>query len=221
MLPPNRKDEAARIDSLKKLNILDTLPEEAYDNIAYLASQIADTPIALVSLIDSRRQWFKSHVGLEVKETPREYAFCTYAILSPERMLIVPDATRDERFKSNPLVTGEPEIRFYAGSPLVLSNGMPMGTLCVIDRKARSLTEGQLRGLQILSEQVVAQLELRRALAAVKQLSGLLPICAHCKSVRDDTGYWQAVECYIADHSDAKFTHGICPSCTEKHFRID
>ncbi len=165
-VPPNEAERLAELDSFE---ILDTLSEQAYDDITLLASQICDCPIALVSLVDQERQWFKSRVGLEAEETPRDLAFCAHAILEPDELLMVADATRDERFASNPLVTDEPSIRFYAGAPLKTSQGHALGTLCVIDRVARELGPDQVRALEALSRQVMAQLELRRTVARLEQ----------------------------------------------------
>jgi diguanylate cyclase (GGDEF)-like protein len=164
-LPAN---EAERLDSLRSFGVLDSLPEQGYDDIVQIASSISDSPIALISLIDENRQWFKARVGLDVPETARDLAFCGHAILHPDDVFIVEDALEDERFASNPLVLSDPSIRFYAGAPLTTSSGLAFGTLCVIDTVPRELNENQIRTLQALARQVMAQLELRRAIDELK-----------------------------------------------------
>jgi len=162
------KDESARIAALQKYAILDTEPEQAFDDLVLLASFICQTPIALISLVDENRQWFKSRVGLSVSETPREIAFCAAAIQQPD-VFIVPDTLNDERFRNNPLVTSEPHIRFYAGAPLINEEGFALGTICVIDRTPRQFGPSQQAALKALSRLVLAQLEFRRNLMLLKE----------------------------------------------------
>ncbi|WP_036146816.1 ATP-binding protein [Maribacter sp. Hel_I_7] len=154
--------EKERLALLQSYSILDTLPEKDYDNLTKLAAEICQTPISLITLLDDKRQWFKSHYGLEVSETPIEDAFCAHAITGNDPIFITKDAREDNRFHKNPLVTGEPNIVFYAGIPLKNVNGLPLGTLCVIDDKPRTLTESQKESLNVLSEQVINLLELRK-----------------------------------------------------------
>lgn len=165
-LPAN---EDKRLETLRNYDVLGTLPEQAYDDITYLASLICGTPIALMSLVGEDSQWFKSRVGIDVESTPRELSFCAHAILDPQNILVVPDATRDERFADNDLVTGFPQIRFYAGAPLVADNGDALGTICVIDSEPHQMTAEQEKALSSLARQVMAQLELRRQMAQVKR----------------------------------------------------
>ena len=169
-LPPH---EAKRLQALAEYGVLDTPPEEAFDDLTLLASQVCETPIALISLIDTHRQWFKSKVGVTVQETPRDVAFCAHCILQSD-LMIVPDALADSRFVENPLVTSEPQIRFYAGAPLRTPDGHTLGTLCVIDRVPRVLSPAQKKALWALSRQVVGQLGLRRHLHERVRLIGQL-----------------------------------------------
>lgn len=201
-------NEKARLQALRRYKILDTDPEKAFDDLTILASHICQTPVALISLIDSNRQWFKSKHGVNVSETPREVSFCAVAIQQPD-LFVVPDASKDPRFSSNPFVVSDPKIRFYAGAPFTSSDGHPLGTLCVVDVVPRALTPSQEAALLALSRQVQAQFELRKnllelrivlderdraeaerdrtiidlqhALDHVKRLSGLLPACSACK----------------------------------------
>src|SRR5262249_19013671 len=154
--------EPDRLSALEAYRVLDTPPEGSFDDLAGLASRICGTPMAMISLVDRNRQWFKSRVGLDLAETPRDVAFCAHAILG-DGVMIVPDTLSDPRFSANPLVTGEPGIRFYAGAPLRTADGHALGTICVLDHKPRSLTEEQSRALEVLSREVVARLDLSRA----------------------------------------------------------
>jgi PAS domain S-box-containing protein len=154
-------DEARRIDALRQYDVFDTPPERALDDLTALAAHICEAPIALISLVGEDRQWFKAKVGLEMAETPRDISFCGHA-LHQRDLFIVRDATQDERFADNPMVTGEPGVRFYAGAPLVNGDDAPLGTLCVIDRVPRTLTQAQQQALRVLARQVMTHLDLRR-----------------------------------------------------------
>src|SRR5215470_12489764 len=164
---PVPANESERLRTLRAYRILDTKPEERFEDLTKLAALICGTPISLISLIDTQRQWFKSKFGLDMNETPRAQAFCTHAIMQPE-MFVVPDASRDERFAQNPLVTGDPHIRFYAGAPLAARDGHLLGTICVIDREPHTLTPAQTEALRIVSRLVIADIELRRDLHELK-----------------------------------------------------
>jgi anti-sigma regulatory factor (Ser/Thr protein kinase) len=201
-------DEAARLAALRRYRILDTDPERAFDDLTLLASRICGTPIALITLIDVDRQWFKSRVGLSMTETSRSISFCTHAIEQND-LFVVPDARQDRTFRENPSVTGDPHIRFYAGAPLITPDGQALGTLCVIDRVPRTLTTDQVEALKALKRQAEMQLELRAnlmdleqalvardaaedaqvrlieqlrtALQNVNRLTALLPYCSNCR----------------------------------------
>jgi anti-sigma regulatory factor (Ser/Thr protein kinase) len=201
-------DERARLAALKSYKILDTDPEQAFDDLTILASHICGTPIALISLLDADRQWFKAKVGFTISESARSVSFCTHAIKQRD-LYLVPDATRDVLFQQNPFVVGEPGIRFYAGAPLVTPDGHALGTICVLDRVPRTLSHEQTEALEALRRQAQAQLELRlnlmelrqvlgereqaeaaqikligdlrAAVEEVKRLSALVPLCATCQ----------------------------------------
>lgn len=162
IMKDNLYDSPKRLEALEEFKIMDTGVEQDFNEIVELASKICNKPISLISLVDSQRQWFKARVGLDVTETPVSIAFCKYAI-EKNNVFIVEDATKDDRFSSNPLVTGSPDIRFYAGTPLQTSEGYNIGTLCVLDNKPGELNDEQLEALKILGKQVIKQFELKRA----------------------------------------------------------
>ena len=168
MAIPMPTNEAARRAALQRYAILDTEPEQAFDDLALLATYVCQTPIALISLVDENRQWFKSKVGLAVSETSRDIAFCSHAILQSD-IFVIPDTLQDEKFRNNPLVISEPHIRFYAGAPLISEEGYALGTLCVIDRKPRELSPAQKEALAALSRLVLGQLEFRHNLMLLKE----------------------------------------------------
>ena len=161
--------EEARIAAVKALNVLDTEPESAFDDAVNLAAVICGTPISLITLLDGKRQWFKAKIGLTVSETPQEQAFCAHAIRGRD-IFIVPNALNDSRFQNNPLVTGDPHIRFYAGIPLCTPEGHALGTLCVIDTIPRELNAQQKTALAMLSRQVFGHLRLRNQLKGLRQV---------------------------------------------------
>ena len=167
-------NEAERLHALQGYDILDTLPEQEYQDIVYLASLICEALIAAVSLVDQDRQWFKARIGLDATETSRDVAFCAHAVLAPASLMIVPDARHDSRFSDNPLVSGAPGIGFYAGAPLLTQDGLAMGTLCVIDHVPRTLSESQQQALAALSRQVMAQLERRQQILKLQDAQAQL-----------------------------------------------
>ena len=216
--------EQERLKALSEYRILGTRPEQSYDDITHMASLVCETPIALLSLVDSDRQWFKSKVGIEAEETPRDWSFCAHAIHT-DQPLIVTDALRDDRFIDNPLVCGDPKIRFYAGFPLNNDAEHRIGTLCVIDRKPSQLSSNQLQIMEALSRQVVAFLELRKrsinlleSFCSESKPSGIISTCSYCRKAKDERGDWVYLDQYLAKRSTLSFSHGICDSCIEEHF---
>lgn len=169
--PDIPKNEAERLAVLDSYRILDSVPQEEFDALAKIASIICKTPIGLISLVDEKRQWFKAHIGISETETAREIAFCAHAINTPSELLIVNDTNLDKRFVDNPLTQTDPNVRFYAGAPLVSPEGFALGTICVIDNIPRQLDNEQQEALKALSVQVMAQLELRRRLMAEEMLN--------------------------------------------------
>lgn len=169
---PALNDEPARLAALRRLAVLDTEPEQPFENVVALVRSVLDVPIAAVSLIDEDRQWFKARSGVDADETPRDVSFCTHAIMQPEPLL-VEDATKDQRFAANPLVVGDPGIRSYAGIPLRTSDGYNVGSLCAVDTRPRTFSAGEVAVLSKFARIVVDELELRR-IAGKDQLTGAL-----------------------------------------------
>jgi len=203
--------EAGRLAALRRYRILDTDPERAFDDLTLLASHICGTPIALITLVDADRQWFKSRVGLSLHETSRAVSFCSDAIQHSD-LHIVADAHADERLRHNPLVTGEPHIPFYAGAPLVTPEGHALGTLCVVDRIARTLTPEQIEALEALRRQVESQLELRRNLYELEQ--------ALAERDRAETEQTALIGELRASHEDVRRLSRLMPFCSACQFSM-
>lgn len=221
LIPENEQE---RLKALSEYRILGTRPEQSYDDITRMASLVCRTPISLMSLVDSKRQWFKSKVGITADETPRDWSFCAHAIHN-DQPLIVNDALNDERFVDNPLVCGDPKIRFYAGFPLNNDEAHRIGTLCVIDRRPNHLSEDQMQIMEALARQVVVFLDLRKR--SIKLLEsfcssdkppGMISTCSYCRKARDERGHWIYLDQFLSQRTNLNFSHGICDSCIEEHF---
>ncbi len=211
--------ESLRLEALKRYQLLDTPAEEVFDDYTRLVSRTLDVPISLISLVDDCRQWFKSCLGWQRQETPREVAFCDYTI-QQTKVMVVEDALEDDRFRNNPLVREDPYIRFYAGAPLMTPQGVALGSLCAIDRRPRKVCAEQVADLEALARQLMNLMELRRvsvdleeALSRVRNLEGLIPMCSYCKKIRSEEGDWEELETYIQKRTYADLTHCICPAC--------
>lgn len=226
---PIPEDEEARLAALDSYQIVDTMPEQQYDDIANLVSQICGTSISTVALLDRDRKWHKAKTGISKEAVPREFAICSHTILGREPV-IVNDTIEHEIFSTIGMVKNPPYVRFYAGVPLVNEDNFALGTLCAIDTLPKSLHAYQVDSLVSLARQVVALFDLHRttlrlereiaakdeALTNVKQLREMLPICCCCKKIRDDENYWHQVEDYLSTRTDATFTHGYCPECAKR-----
>jgi anti-sigma regulatory factor (Ser/Thr protein kinase) len=198
-------DEAGRLAALRRYRILDTEPERNFDDLAHLASYICGTPMALITLVDAERQWFKSRIGFPLSETPRAVSFCTHAILEPD-VFIVPDAFEDERFRDSPLVLGATQVRFYAGASLITPDGYALGTLCVMDSHPRDLTPEQLDALSALRRQAQSQLELRRNLIELQS--------ALAERDRAEAEQLKLIDELRAAHDDVRRLSALIPYCS-------
>ncbi len=204
-------DESARLAALDRYQILDTGPERAFDDLTMLASHICGTPMALITMVDADRQWFKSRIGITAGETPRAISFCAHAIKEPQ-IFIVADTTADARFRDNPFVTGDPHIRFYAGAPLITPDGHALGTICVVDRVTRTLTPDQVEALDAIRRQVQSQLELRRNVFDLEQ----------SVAERDQAQARQAAlfEELRSAHDDVRRLSSMIPFCSTCQFTM-
>ena len=199
--------ERSRLESLRSYEILDTPPDQSLDDITQLVAHICDTPVALITFIDSERQWCKSRVGFPFVETAREYSFCAQAIMQPHQLMIVPDAMADERFNKNPLVTGPPNIRFYCGLPLVTNDGKAIGALCVIDTVPRELTADQLATLRVLHRSVIGTIELRRHAKELERMTnGVVALNAEMEQRVDERTQQYAETLRALQKQDRKST---------------
>ncbi|HSG89715.1 MAG TPA: GAF domain-containing protein [Pseudomonadales bacterium] len=219
---PKPLNEDERLAALATYDVLDSDPEQGTDDLVALAAGLAGTPIALISIVDAERQWFKARIGFADCETSRSGSFCAWALHSREPM-IVADARRDPRFADSPIVAGEDGVRFYAGFPLWTSQDVCLGTLCVLDHEPRELAPERIALLERVARSVVAQFESRKmaaqlaeALERVRILGDLVPVCAYCRRVREDDEYRRSLESWLDEQTDMSFTHGICGECLVK-----
>ncbi|EDM78574.1 GAF domain [Plesiocystis pacifica SIR-1] len=217
-LPARPAHEAARLAALRQYAIVDTEPEPRYDEIARIVARAFDVPMAFISLINEDRHWTKAGIGYS-GSIARDITFCTHAIEADE-VLLVPDATQDERFAANPLVEPEGGVRFYAGAPLVVPGGHRLGTVCAVDVRPRTPKRELLVLLGALARQVVELLELRRrskrlaeSVENARTLGELIPICAQCRKVRRDDAFWSSLEGYMSDRAGTRFARGRCSEC--------
>jgi GAF domain-containing protein len=216
--------EQARLDALRRYGILDSEPERRFDDIAKLAAAALDMPIAMVSLVDEDRQWSMATVGIARGEVPRAQSFCTHAI-TQDWSLVIEDASVDARVHATTLVSGATQARFYAGAPLITPEGHRVGTVCVIDKTPRTLARRELDILSGLARQTIELLEHRLTAARLGEaqqrlqtMATLIPICSHCRKVRDEGNHWLTLERLVQAKTGSRFTHGICPDCVREHY---
>lgn len=219
---PTHRKELDRLEALRRYQILDTPPEKAFDDLTTLASVLCHTPIALVTFVDRDRQWFKSRMGISVAQTSRQFSFCAHTILQSS-VLVVPDASADDRFKDNPWVVNDPSVRFYAGAPVFTVDGLPVGTVCVFDREPRTLSVGEEESLRTVARLGTTLLEFRRttkdlnaAVERIEIMSELLPMCTSCRRLQNEQGQWLVLEQYVRGHGHPAEGHSVCPDCAKK-----
>lgn len=221
---PIPANEKKRLEALRLYQALDATPDQAFQDIAAIAAQIANAPVALISLVGKTHERYEANIGFTGNGVPRQESFCTHTILGTEA-LVVEDATADARFAQNPHVTKAGGVRFYAGAPIVDREGHGLGSVCVVDTKPRQLAPDKVDVLMRLARTAMRLLEQRRlstklaeALEEVKTVQGLLCICSHCKDIRVSDDYWSRVDEYFSTHTDALFSHGLCPVCFEREY---
>ena len=222
--PAKTRSGIRRLTTLHRYQILDRVSERTYDDISKLAAFMFEAPIGVISLFSAERHSLKAIFGSDTLLPELVEPFTLQTSETPD-VLVVEDAIADERFVECPLVTGDEGVRFYAGAPLVTPDGVGIGALSVMDHRPRQVTPRELGMLHSLARMVMTTMDLHRVtdelaseVLKVRNLSGLLPICAGCKNIRNDSGYWQRVESYVQEHSQAEFTHGMCPECAKKYF---
>lgn len=221
---PKPLNEEERLAVLEGYRVLDTPAEEAFDDVVALAAAIVDVPVALVSLVDRDRQWFKARIGRDAEQTERGVSFCAWVVYE-EAPLVVSDVRNDARFFDNPQTQGDDGIRFYAGVPLRTPANVVLGALCVIDSRPREISPEQIERLERLARLTMQQLESRRvadelakALERTRVIGELVPVCAYCRRIRDDDTFWKTLEQYLEIQAGAQVSHGICPACASQHF---
>lgn len=221
---PRPLNEEERLAALERYRILDTPTEDPFEDVVALACALVDVPIALVSLVDRERQWFKARRGLDLAETERSTSFCAWVVYE-DAPVVVADARLDERVRDMPVTEGEDGIRFYAGFPLRTRDGLVLGSLCAIDTQPRQISAEQTGHLQRLARMTMQQLHSRRAaddlaeaLERVRVIGEMVPVCAYCHRIRDDEAFWGTLEQYLETQAGAQVSHGICPTCASKHF---
>lgn len=209
--------ERKRLHVLELYDIMDSTARETLDGLVRLAARICGTEMSLISMVGEEQQEFRAAYGTDLEQTPREHSFCQH-LLGSRDVMTIDDAREAALFRDNPLVTGEPHIRFYAGAPLEVEPGIVLGTLCVLDTSPKTLDAGQRESLEVLRDCVVTQLRYQRARAEMHALEHVMPFCAWCRRIRvearDGNIEWKSTEDFVQEREPV--THGICPDCAEQ-----